>query len=214
MKTVQRIAIEAVNESIDFLKEGISEIRLGEKLHEILKLKGIEETWYPTGIYFSHRTRLWSKKFLPSEAKLKKGDIISIRIHPVKDKYMGDYSLATIFGENQELQEFVNNAREIELKTIEFASAKSTAKEVFDYSSALINEFGYSLLDLRGNIGHDIGRLPGKEIKFQRKFLDTENTEILDGKFWTIEPFIGNKEFGAVFEDIIYMGKTGKTIIK
>ena len=89
MKTVQKIAIESVNESIDFLKEGMSEICFGKKVYDVMKSKEIDEVWYPTGIYFSYRTRIGSKKFLPSETKLKKGNIISIRVHPVKNRYMG-----------------------------------------------------------------------------------------------------------------------------
>jgi len=213
MKAVQKIAVESVEEALNSLKESITEIAFEKSLNNLMKSKGMDGQWYPTLIYFSHRTVSATKEYLPSNTKLKKGDIVSIGVHPTRNRFMGDYSIARIFGENKDLQEFVDNAKEIESKTIKFASAKTTGRELFNYSLGLINEFGYSLLDLKGNIGHSIGRLPADGSEFQRRFLDSENNETLDGKFWTIEPFVGNGSFGAVFEDIIYINKNEKKIL-
>ncbi len=214
MKTVQKIAIEAVEDSHEFLRENMSEIDLEKKIFDLMQSKGVDKQWYPILIYFSHRTVNASKKSLPSNIKLKRRDLISIGVHPTKDRYMGDYSIATIFGENPELQELVDNAKEIQEKTINFATAKTTGSELFEHSLKLMEEFGYKLLDLRGNIGHNIGRIPEDRSKFERKFLNRENNERLGGEFWTIEPFMGNKDFGAVFEDMVFIGDSKKNAIK
>ncbi len=214
MKAAQKIAIEAVEDSLLFLKENITERDLEKKILDLMKSNGMDEPWYPTRIYFSHRTMITSKKFLSSDTKLRKGDIVSIKVHPAKDRYMGDYSITTVFGNNPEVEEFVENAKEVEEKTIKFASAKVTGRELFNYSFGLIREFGYILLDLRGNIGHNVGRLPSDGSKFERKFLDPENNETLKGEFWTIEPFMGNGGYGAVFEDLVFVGKNEKKIVR
>ena len=213
MTGVQRIAIEAVEDSLLFLKEGMSEIDLGKKVSELMKSKGVGKPWYPTLIYFAHRTVNASRKNLPSDAKLKNGDIILIGVHPTKKRFMGDYSITTVFGENQELEELVDNAKEVQEKTINFATAKTTGRELFEYSQGLMEEFGYRLLDLRGNIGHDVGIMPADGSKFERTFLDRQNNEPLGGKFWAIEPFMGN-EFGAAFEDIVFIGENEKIVVR
>jgi Xaa-Pro aminopeptidase len=214
MNAVQKIAVKSVEESLNFLKEGITEIGFEKKVSDLMKSNGMDKIWYPTRVYFSHRTMITSKKILSSDTKLRKGDIVSVKVHPAKDNYMGDYSITTVFGNNPEVEEFVENAKEIEEKTIKFATAKTTGRELFNYSLGLIREFGYILLDLRGNIGHNVGRLPADGSKFERTFLDQQNNEPLEGKFWTIEPFMGNGGFGAVFEDLVFIGENEKKIIR
>jgi len=212
MRAAQKIAIESVNESLNLLREGVSEIKFEKEVANIMKANGMDEPWYLTRIFFSNRTVIASKRFLSSNNKLKKGDIVSIKVHPSKSRFMGDYSITTIFGKNNQLQEFVDDAKEIELKTIKFVSGKVTGRAVFDFSLGLIREFGYMLLDLHGNVGHTVGRLPLDGLQFHKKFLEQKNNEKLQG-FWTIEPFIGNGSYGAVFEDMVFIDKNEKKII-
>jgi hypothetical protein len=82
------------------------------------------------------------------------------------------------------------------------------ARELFLHTKGLIDEGGYRLCDLLGNIGHDLGR--GEA--YANGFIDASNATPMWGG-WAIEPHIGLDRRGAKFEDIVWLSASGRELV-
>jgi hypothetical protein len=81
------------------------------------------------------------------------------------------------------------------------------AHELFAISRALFDSHGYELLDLLGNIGHDLDR--GGEVT---GFIDPRNETPMWG-CWAIEPHIGLAGVAAKVEDLVWLGEEGVVVL-
>ena len=81
------------------------------------------------------------------------------------------------------------------------------ARELFHVARDLLDRDGYELLDLLGNIGHDLDR--GGAVT---GFIDPRNTTAMWG-CWALEPHIGMDGIGAKVEDLVWIGEEGVRVV-
>ena len=81
------------------------------------------------------------------------------------------------------------------------------ANELFAIARALLDADGYELLDLLGNIGHDLGRDAAVT-----GFIDPRNETAMWG-CWAIEPHMGMDGIGAKIEDLVWIGPEGVVVL-
>ena len=81
------------------------------------------------------------------------------------------------------------------------------ASELFGLAAELLERDGLELLDLLGNIGHDLGY--GAAVTW---FIDAGNETPIWGA-WAIEPHVGRGGLGAKFEDLVWLGPEGAVVL-
>ena len=82
-----------------------------------------------------------------------------------------------------------------------------SASELFGVARGLFDADGYELLDLLGNIGHDLDR--GAVVT---GFIDPRNETPMWG-CWAIEPHLGLDGIGAKVEDLVWISEEGVHVL-
>ena len=188
---------------------GLSEAAIARLIDADLREAGVAATWCPTLVGVAEGTTVCHPDHRPSDAHiLAEGGIVWADITPVVDGWYGDITRVWFAGEPSERDAaIVRDADAILQDALAFVEPGMQARELFLHTKRLIDDGGYRLCDLLGNIGHDLGR-----DAYTKGFIDAGNATPMWGG-WAIEPHIGLGDRGAKFEDIVWLSASGREIV-
>jgi Xaa-Pro dipeptidase len=203
---VARAAIEAITA---MPLAGVSEAGIAQRIDAFLRESGVAETWCPTLVGVGEGTAVCHPEHLPSETRiLEPGGIVWADVTPVVDGWYGDITRVWFAGEPSERNAaIVRDAEAILRDALAFVEPGMEARELFLHTKRLIDDGGYRLCDLLGNIGHDLGR-----DAYGKGFIDATNHTPMWGG-WAIEPHIGLADCGAKFEDVVWLSSAGRELV-
>ncbi len=203
----QRRTIAGMQELKRHMQTGMTERQASDLVASILRDLGSSGPWCPTLIAFGENTLHCDPAHPPTDRKLAAEDIVMVDLCPVFDGFYGDYSESVAWGGGGKYASLVEAAYTIEKAVLAHASACSTPAELFAYCESQIAAHGLQLLDPLRNIGHSID-----QFAFLEGLVEAGNVRGLRGG-WTIEPFVGDGQAGAKFEDILFFGRDGVEVL-
>lgn len=196
----QKINEKAFNEALNFIKPGITELKLKNYLIEKLYNFGAHKLAFDPIISFGINTSY--AHHISNNTVLVPGDFIMMDFGCVYDYYCSD--MTRTFGFNY-LSSKQKKIYDIVLKTqkliIDYIKAGLTCSEVELFKEEILRKFGY-LSACNHSVGHSLG-INIHEYPFLNK---DENYILRSGNIITIEPgiYLLNK-FGVRIEDMIYI---------
>ena len=194
-----RVASSLVAKTLNYLKR---EVEVGMSLSEINKMgedyikslgaraafKGLYG--FPAGVCTSLNEVVIHG--VPTETKIKEGDILGLDIGVEKDGWYGDAAITIGIGEiTKEDKKLIECSYETLMYAIKSIKVGMRFKELSQSIEKFITDQGY--VPLRGYCGHGIGRKPHEEPEIPN-YLDSPNPKqgpkIKNGMVFCIEPMI------------------------
>ncbi|MEG0328237.1 MAG: aminopeptidase P family protein [Erysipelothrix sp.] len=203
MKEVSNLNDQVMESLKEYFIEGITEIELAE----IIRKK--QSTDPLTGVSFEP-IALFSENIadphgIPSERKLKKGDVIQIDMGGIYKGYCSDMTRCFFFGGNSELEKIYNIVLEANLNAIATVKPGIPLSEVDKAARSVIEHAGYGDYFVH-RTGHGIGI----ECHENLNVSSTNKTIIREGMCFSIEPGIYIEGLGGIrIEDLICVTKDG-----
>lgn len=208
---------------------GMTELELAQLAEGELRERGAEKFWAPTLVSFGRNTVNCHPDFLPSGNRLRPADIVLMDVGPVIGGVMGDYCETFAWGEAGAFSAVIEDAKELQMFAVAHIEPGMPAQDLYLACASWIDEHGYVLRDLLGNVGHSIG------VEFATEgFIDKYNGAPMIGA-WTLEPHIAMGPraskgeaakyatralgedpgvFGAKFEDIVFVTESGVELLR
>ena len=203
----QRATIAIVEELADEIHPGRSERDLAARAEELALARGATGFWTPVAVGAGAGNLVCHPDFPPTERAVADVDLVYLDVTPDFGGWPGDVTRSVVVGADAARERVLADCRRIELAVIAAIRPGMQAKELFAVARALIDADGYELLDLLGNIGHDLGR--DAEVT---GFIDPRNETPMWG-CWAIEPHIGMDGVGAKVEDLVWIGEEGVAVL-
>jgi Xaa-Pro aminopeptidase len=203
-----KIATDALEETLNYIKVGVTENEIAARLEYFMKIKGSQAPSFETIVASGYRSAL--PHGLPSDRKLREGDFLVIDYGAIYEGYHSDITRTFVIGEptdkHVDIYETVRVAQEKAYKT---AKAGMTGKELDSVAREYIDSKGYSKY-----FGHGLGHGVGIEIH-ELPFVSYRNENPLpSGAVITIEPGIYIPDFGGVrIEDDFFLTENGAEIL-
>lgn len=220
---VQSIAKAAMNELMNFIKEGVSEKEIATRAESIMREKGINRFWYYDIGAFVHvgerTTRSESgRNYEPSDKIVGSNDIVTVDLSPEAADYWGDFARTFVilngqaFGESviedshkdcdAELLDGMKMEQELHQIFMSYVSPERTFEEVYVHMNEVIVQNDYTNLDFAGNLGHTIEFSKDDRLYFERG----NQAKLSEAALFTFEPHIKHKngKYGFKREDIYY----------
>ncbi len=199
-----KVAQDAFNEMLNYVKVGIKERELAAILEFEMKKRGAERPAFDTIIASGWRSALPHGK--ASEKNIEEGDLIVVDFGAKVDGYNSDLTrtigVGKVSDKAKEVYEIVRTAQQT---ACEAARAGMLAKELDTIARKIIDEAGYG-----ENFGHSLGHSIGLEVH-EGPIVSASNEDILpSGSVVTIEPGIYIEgEFGVRIEDDVLLTEKG-----
>lgn len=202
LKRSAEIIEKAFLNTIQKIHEGISEI----EICNIVKRNIIEEGGIPALMVIGAAQNSGFPNIIPSEYKIKKGDIIRFDIGCLYKYYFSDTARIAVLGEpSEKLQTYYNAVKEGEERAIKLVKPGRKASEIFKEAVKVVREAGIPHYN-RNHVGHGIG-IECYEIP---RIAPLSNDILEEGMVFNIETPYYELGFGGVqVEDTILVTKNG-----
>ncbi len=203
-----KIATDALEETLNYIKVGVTENEVAARLEYFMKMKGSQAPSFDTIVASGRRSAL--PHGLPTDKKLENGDFLVIDYGAIYEGYHSDITRTFVIGEatdkHYEIYETVRIAQENAYKQ---AKAGMTGKEIDAIARDHINSKGYGEY-----FGHGLGHGIGLEIHEQPFVSYKNDNALLAGSVITIEPGIYLPDFGGVrIEDDFFLTENGAELL-
>jgi Xaa-Pro aminopeptidase len=208
IKTAAKIATDALEETLNYIKVGVTENEIAARLEYFMKIKGSQAPSFETIVASGYRSAL--PHGLPSDKKLEEGDFLVIDYGAIYNGYHSDITRTFVIGsatdKHYEIYETVRIAQE---KAFKAAKSGMTGKELDNVAREYIVSKGFG-----DYFGHGLGHGIGLEIH-EHPFVSYRNDNPLPkGSIITIEPGIYIPDFGGVrIEDDFYLSSDGAELL-
>ncbi len=194
----QRIAEAALEKTLDFIREGVTERETALFLNNAMLTMGAEDISFETIALFGENTSM--PHGTPTDRPLKRGEPVLMDFGAVCDGYHSDMTRTVVLGEPSEelakVYDIVLRAQEKALKT---ARAGISCKLLDGIARDFISENGYG-----GAFGHGLGHSVGLEIHEPPAANTRDDTVLQENMIMTVEPGIYlPKKFGVRIEDFV-----------
>ncbi len=195
MRKAGRIVADALEIANEIVKKGMSTETLNKKLEKyVLQKSGIPVfkgyRGYPKSICTSINEEIVHG--IPSQRKLRDGDILSVDIGVEYNKYVADAAITIPIGViSKEAENLLNVCEETLNKAIETICANNRLSEVSRSIQNYVESKGFSVI--RDYTGHGIGRKMHEDPQipnFVNKELLKSDEILLQGMALAIEPMI------------------------
>ena len=203
-----QIADQALANILPLIKEGITERELAIELEYQMALLGSEEVSFATILLFGERSAL--PHGIPSNRKLRPGDLILVDFGAVMNGYRSDMTRTYVFGkasaEQKQVYQLVRDAQQAALDALK---AGMTGKELYRHSADILLNSDYKAFAGEG-LGHGVG-LELHELPF----IGHACSQSIDkGCVITIEPGIYIPGWGGIrIEDDVALTANGVEIL-
>jgi Xaa-Pro aminopeptidase len=145
--------------------------------------------------------------FPPTDRAVAEPDLVWFDVTPDFGGWPGDVTRSVVVGMDPARDRVLADCERIQRAIIAAIRPGMPANELFAIARGLLDADGYELLDLLGNIGHDLGQ--GARVT---GFVDPRNETAMLG-CWAIEPHIGMDGIGAKVEDLVWIDSDGVVVL-
>ena len=204
IKFAQKITDEAFDYILGKISEGKTEKELALELEFFMRLHGAEKVSFD--IIFVGGKNTSMPHGVPSDYKLKKGDLITIDFGADVNGYKSDMTRTVALGHISDEQKRVYDiVLEAQQKAIEQAREGIACCEIDKAARNVIKSYGYG-----DYFGHALGHSVGLDIHESPNFSPKCNTILKEGMILSVEPGIYlPQKFGVRIEDLVYVTKNG-----
>lgn len=200
----QRIAEKALEETLNFIKPGVTEREIALHLDFEMQKRGSEGVSFETIALSGVNTSM--PHGVPSDKTVSNGEFVLMDFGAVCDGYHSDMTRTVAVGKVSEKAENIyNTVLAAQLAAIDKAKADITGKELDGIARQIINDAGYK--DCFGHsLGHGVGlvihELPNASPRYEKA--------LPEGCIVTVEPGIYVPgELGVRIEDMVLLTKEG-----
>lgn len=194
----QRIAEHALEETLNFIREGVTEKEIALCLNDYMLRNGAEDLSFETIALCGSTTSM--PHGVPSERPVKSGDFVLMDFGAVVDGYHSDMTRTVVLGEpTEEMERVYSIVLEAQERTISAARAGISGKRLDQVARDFIAANGYGEF-----FGHGLGHSVGMEIHETPCANTRDETILTDNMIMTIEPgiYLPGK-FGVRIEDFV-----------
>jgi Xaa-Pro aminopeptidase len=207
LEDAQRATLAVLDELTAEVEPGVSERELAARALELARARGASGVWTPIAVGAGAGNLVCHPDYPPTDRRVADVDLVWIDLTPEFDGWPGDATRSVVVGSDARREAVRDDCRRILDRTIAAIEPGMPARELFRFARGLLDEGGYELLDLLGNIGHDLDR--GGAVT---GFIDPRNETPMWG-CWAIEPHIGLDGIGAKFEELVWIGEEGVHVL-
>ena len=204
IKAAQKITDEAFSYILGRIKEGMTERELALELDFYLLKSGAEELSFKTIAVSGENSSM--PHGVPSDKKLKKGDMITLDFGAVYNGYHSDMTRTVVLGKaDAEQKKVYNTVLKAQLECLSMLKAGVTSAEADKAARNVIEAAGYGKY-----FSHSTGHGVGLEIHEEPRLSSLVNEELKEGNIVTVEPGIYIPgSFGVRIEDMAYITREG-----
>jgi Xaa-Pro aminopeptidase len=203
----QRATLEVVRTLEHEVRPGMTERQLAARAEDLARAAGATGFWTPVAVGAGEGALVCHPDFPPTERTVGDPDLVWFDVTPEFEGWPGDVTRSVVVGEDAGRERVLADARRIQRAVVEACRPGMPASELFAVARQLMDAGGYELLDLLGNIGHDLG-----EHAEVTSFIDADNDTPMWG-CWAIEPHIGVGGIAAKIEDLVWLGPDGCVVL-
>ena len=200
----QRIAEEALEELLPFIKVGRTEREIALELNRLMFRKGAEDLSFETIVLSGANTSM--PHGVPSDKAVQEGEFVLMDFGAVYNGYHSDMTRTVCVGEpTEEMRSVYNIVLKAQIAGIEAAHAGITGSELDKISRDIIEAAGYG-----DCFGHSLGHGVGMEIHEKPNASPNYKLPLNEGAVVTVEPgiYIAGK-FGVRIEDFVILTENG-----
>ncbi len=193
-----RIADEAFEHILGFIKPGVMEIELAAELEYFMKKRGASKASFDIIAASGHRSAM--PHGTATEKKLKVGDAITLDYGAVYREYHSDITRTVFLGKvSSQMRQVYETVLKAQLTGIEWVKAGLKGKEVDSKARDFIDGAGYG-----DCFGHSLGHGVGLEIHEFPRLSPLGDITLKNGMVTTVEPGIYLPGVGGVrIEDVV-----------
>ena len=204
IKAAQKIAEEAFDHIITFIKEGMTEKEISLELDFYMLSHGAEALSFETIAVAGANSSM--PHGVPGDYRVKKGDFITLDYGATVDGYHSDMTRTVCLGEpSDKMREVYSTVLEAQLKGLESLHDGITGLDADKAAREVIENAGYGK-----NFGHGLGHGVGIEIHESPRLSPKAPHTLKTGHVVTVEPGIYLPgEFGVRIEDMAVITENG-----
>jgi len=203
----QRATLEVVRQLEHEVRPGTTERQLAARAEELARERGATGVWTPIAVGAGPGALVCHPDFPPTDRSVVDPDLVWFDVTPDFGGWPGDVTRSVVVGDDAGRERVLVDVRRIQRAIVDACRPGMPGNELFAVARELIDADGYELLDLLGNIGHDLdrdGRVTG--------FIDPRNDTPMWG-CWAIEPHLGLDGIAAKIEDLVWLGEDGVVVL-
>jgi Xaa-Pro aminopeptidase len=203
----QRTTLEVVHALVDEVRPGMTERELAARAEDLARERGATGTWTPIAVGAGPGALVCHPDFPPTDRRVDDPDLVWLDVTPDFGGWPGDATRSVVVGDDAGRERVLADVRRIQRAILDACEPGLPANDLFALARRLFDADGYELLDLLGNIGHDLdrgGRVTG--------FVDPRNTTPMWG-CWAIEPHLGIDGIAAKVEDLVWLAEDGVVVL-
>jgi Xaa-Pro dipeptidase len=204
----QRSTLDVLAQLEADVRPGVSERELAARAEAIARGAGATGVWTPIAVGAGAGALVCHPEFPPTDRRVVEDDLVLLDVTPLFGPWPGDATRTVLVGDDPARREVLDEATRIEGAILDAIRPGMPANELFAFARELLDDAGFELLDLLGNIGHDLGengRVTG--------FVDPPNATPMNG-CWAIEPHVGLDGIAAKVEDLVWIDDDGVTVLR
>jgi Xaa-Pro aminopeptidase len=223
----QQLAKRAAREVASLLQEGWTEIQAATLLNTWLNDHGVRAWFHKAFVWFGERTRFDGVKtywdYLPSKRVVRPGEVFILDVAPIVHGYICDVGYTSSLGPNSELDRAKEFLKQLRTEIPRLFEAHAKGDSVWDEVHKQIVDGGWENIHAKypfSVLGHRVHRVRATwtETSFINfgwqsywsflsrglfgQLLNGNHAGPIDG-LWAVEPHIGDKNFGAKFEELL-----------
>lgn len=203
----QRATLAVVAQLESEVRPGVTERELAARAEELALAAGASGVWTPIAVGAGPGALVCHPDFPPTDRRVAEDDLVLLDVTPLFGSWPGDATRTVLVGDDAARREVLHEVTVIERALLDVVEPGMPANELFGLARGLIHERGFELLDLLGNIGHDLG-----ETGEVTGFIDQRNETPMRG-CWAIEPHLGREGIAAKIEDLVWLDSDGVTVL-
>jgi len=203
----QRATLAVVRDLEREVRPGRTERELAARARELATARGATGFWTPVAVGAGPGNLVCHPDFPPTERAVADPDLVWFDVTPDFGGWPGDVTRSVVVGSDAVRERVLADCERIQRAIVAAIRPGMPANELFAIARALLDADGYELLDLLGNIGHDLGRDAAVT-----GFIDPRNETAMWG-CWAIEPHMGMDGIGAKIEDLVWIGPEGVVVL-
>ncbi len=204
MKAAQRIAEQALKETLEYMKPGMTEKEVAAYLEYRMLSLGAEKKSFDTIVASGPNSS--KPHAVPGERKIQNGDFVTIDFGCVYKGYCSDTTRTVAIGEpTEEMRKVYDTVLQAQLTGIAAAKAGLTGKEIDGAARKVIEDAGYGEY-----FGHSFGHSLGIEIHESPNLSPSNPNPMPVGAVVSAEPgiYLPGK-FGVRIEDVLILTEDG-----
>ncbi len=192
LRRANRAAAEALADVVKAVKPGVQTRELDEIAREGIVRRGGKPAFlgymgYPASLCVSLNEQVVHG--IPSDRKIKQGDLVSLDLGAVKDGFVGDLAVTVAVGEVEpRAQELIRVTRESLYKGIDQARPGNRLYDISAAVEAHVTSAGFSVV--RQFVGHGIGRDMHEEPQIPNYGKAGTGLRLKAGMTFAIEPMV------------------------